>query len=120
LHIDQARAEVMDWYSWMTSSAKYQQILSLLNQIVANQAMEIKTMSAITDAVAALTTRVTAVQGTEASALTLIQGIVTQLNTALANAADADAAVTAVKALTAQLQASDDPLAAAVAANQPK
>lgn len=104
---------------WNALTSELGAIRTQLAKILANQTTEIKSMSDISDAVAALTVKVTKVQGTEASALTLIQGIVAQLNEAIANAADAAAAVTAVKALTAQLGASDDPLAAAVVANQP-
>ena len=102
---------------WNALTSGLSAIQKQLTLILANQTKEFNIMSQISDAVAALTTKVTTVQGTEASALTLIQGIVAQLNAALANAADDAAAVTAVKALTAQLGVSDDPLAAAVAAN---
>lgn len=106
--------------TWHNLPAQIDTLLANQQAIMVLLTQEKKSMSDISDAVAALTTRVTAVQGTEASALVLIQGIVAQLNKALADAADDVAAVAAVKALTAQLQASDDPLAAAVMANQPK
>lgn len=111
----------MSWISkseWIALNSKLNAIQTSLALILTNQTKEFKTMSQISDAVAALTAKVTTVQGTEASALTLIQGIVTQLKAALANAADDAAAVAAVTALTTQLGASDDPLAAAIAANQ--
>ena len=110
---------LVDHATWTAMQDAISRIDSNVIKIAAQQTKEIKIMSDISDAVAALTARVTTVQGTEASALTLIQGIVAQLNAALANAKDDAAAVTAVKALAVQLQASDDPLAAAVVAANP-
>jgi hypothetical protein len=76
-------------------------------------------MSALSDAVAALSTQVAQQTTVEQSAITLINGIAAQLAAALANAADADAAVAAVTALTTQLQTDATSLAADVAANTP-
>ena len=77
-------------------------------------------MSQISDAVAALQTQVTQQTTVEQSAITLIQGIVAQLQAALDNAKDDGAAVAAVEALTAQLQTSASALSTAVSAVPPQ
>jgi prophage DNA circulation protein len=69
-------------------------------------------MTAIDDAVAALTTQVQANTDAESSAITLIQGLATQI----ASLASDPAAITA---LAAKLKTSADSLAAAVMANTP-
>lgn len=98
---------------------KLDAIIRNQDAILANQAQEIKIMSKISDAVAALTTQVEQNTAVENSAVTLIQGIAKQLSDALANAADDAAAVQAVGAITAQLNTDAGSLAAAVAANTP-
>jgi hypothetical protein len=94
-----------------------QQVLANQVVILANQAKGANTMSAISDAVAALQTQVTQQTTVEQSAITLIQGIAAQLTAALANSADDTAAVAAVAAVNQTLQTSAAALAAAVAAN---
>jgi hypothetical protein len=69
-------------------------------------------MAAIDDALATLTTQVQANTDTEASAVTLIQGLAVLIQQ---NAADP----AAVNALAAKLKASADALGAAVTANTP-
>lgn len=90
---------IPDW------SAKLDQILCLLNQLICRT----KNMSAELDA---LTAEVAAVAEVEASAIVLIKGLVAQIT-----AAGTDPAKLA--ALTASLTASADALAAAVTANTP-
>lgn len=69
----------------------------------------------IQDALAQLQTEVSSIRDTEQSAVTLIQGLQTQLNDALNSSSDPTEVVAAVQAVTNQLQQDAAPLAAAVA-----
>lgn len=88
--------------SWWIPNKSLQ---ALLHQVLANQAQGERTMSAISDAVATAKTKL----DNEGVQLGLLIGLVTTLNQelkdALANAADADAAVAAVTALSAEMDA---------------
>lgn len=73
----------------------------------------------IQDALASLQTEVQQVRDTEQAAVTLITGLQTQLSDALASSTDPTEVVSAVQAISDQLQTDAAPLAAAVAANTP-
>lgn len=81
--------------------------------------------TALNDAITSLTAQVTATEGTEASAVALINGFAAQIQTAVAAALTADdaadagsiqAAQSAISAVTARFAASGAALGAAVAA----
>jgi hypothetical protein len=84
-----------------------QQILSLLKELA-------KMSASISVNLQALMTQVAQTTSVEASAVTLIQGIATQLSAAIANSDDS-----ALPALVTDLNTSATALAAAVAANTP-
>lgn len=88
------------------------QILARLDAI---SKQETKSMSAISDAVAALTAKAASIQSTEDAALAALNGLRDQLKAAIANAADSDAAVTAVNSIVGALDTHNAPLAAAIA-----
>jgi hypothetical protein len=94
------------------SAADGQILAAQLTNLTAQQQKENELMSAMTDAVTALTNQVTANTTVEGSALVLIQGIAAQITAAAGNPAQ-------VTALASQLKTSADALAAAVAANTP-
>lgn len=73
-------------------------------------------MTAITDALDGLNTKVGALETAEASAVALLQGLKSALDAALA-LGDPAAIVTAVTAVSARIGTDTDTLAAAVAAN---
>jgi Rad3-related DNA helicase len=71
----------------------------------------------IQDALAQLQTEVSGIRDTEQAAVTLIQGLQTQLSDALNSSPDPAEVVAAVQAVTNQLSQDAAPLAAAVANN---
>lgn len=83
-----------------------------LDAILANQE---KIMSAISDAVGQLVTTTQKIEDTEDAALAALNGLRDQLKAALANAADATAAVANVQQVIAGMTTHNDPLAAAIA-----
>lgn len=98
---------------FLTVNTKLDEIITLLKAVTVQ---EKTTMSAISDAVAALTAEAATIGNTEDSALTVLNGIKNQLAAAIANAADATAAVASVNQIVAALDAHNVPLAAAIAA----
>ncbi len=72
-------------------------------------------MSAISDAVAALTAKAGQLADTEDAALVVLNGLRDQLAGAIANASDAAAAVVNVQQVIAGMDAHNAPLAAAIA-----
>ena len=113
----------MPLFGYVTNNelaAMLQQVISNQVTILANQAKGAKAMSAISDAVAALSAKVTAENTVIASAVTLLQGLSQQLKDALANAADDAAAVQAVTDITTSIDQQTQTLAAAVATNTPQ
>jgi ADP-ribosylglycohydrolase len=87
-------------------------IESLLHQIIAQGKAH---MTAITDALDGLNTKVAALETVEASAITLLQGLKSALDAALA-LGDPAAIVAAVQTVSDKIGADTDTLAAAVAA----
>lgn len=78
-------------------------IIAKLDQVLANQAQEKKTMSALSDAVATLTTGVTALAKAVTDADAAIQKEITALTAAIANGTDTTAAIANITALSASL-----------------
>ncbi len=72
-------------------------------------------MSDISDAVGELTAKAAKIEDTEDAALVVLNGLRDQLTAAIANAADAAAAVTNVRQVIAGMTTHNDPLAAAIA-----
>jgi hypothetical protein len=95
------------------------EVAAMLQTIIANQTRGLTLMSQISDQVNAIRQQVAANTTVEGSALVLIQQIAAKLQAALDNAKDDAQAVSDLQALTTQLKASADPLAAAVTANTP-
>ena len=104
---------------WFDYSRQFQQLNAKLDSIAAQLTafikQENKVMSELSDAVAALTSKAASIESTEDSALTVLNGLRDQLKAALANAADATAAVAAVNEVVAALDTHNAPLAAAIA-----
>lgn len=84
-------------------------------QIASKQTQEIKEMSDISDAVGDLVTTAAKIEGTEDSALVVLNGLKDQLAAALANAADAATAVVNVRQVIAGMTTHNEPLASAIA-----
>lgn len=72
-------------------------------------------MSAISDAVAALTAKASEIENTEDAALIVLNGLKEQLASAIANAADATAAVANVQQVISGMDTHNAPLASAIA-----
>ncbi len=103
-----------------TLQSLLQGISDKLSTIISNQQKEQISMAALDDQITALTIEVANNTTVEASALTLIRGLKTQLATALAAAAAAGATPVQLASLTSlvgTLTTSDAALAAAVGAN---
>lgn len=91
--------------AWWNSEviALLRQVLVNQQTIIANQKKEAVIMSAISDAVATLKTKLDS-EGVEIGVLTtFVQTLNQEIKDALANAADAEAAVTAITSLSAEV-----------------
>jgi seryl-tRNA synthetase len=78
-------------------------ISAKLDQILANQVQEKQAMSALSDAVATLTTGVTALATAVTNADAAIQKEITALTAAIANGTDTTAAIANIQQLSASL-----------------
>jgi hypothetical protein len=97
-------------------------LAEILQRVTTLQTQEKTDMAALDNAISALQTEVANQTTVDASAVTLMQGLSTQLAAALAAAANAGATPTQLAALTAlqtSLAGNDTTMAAAVTANTP-
>lgn len=106
--------------------AKLENLRQLLLETVRSshrqEQMERMIMSELTDAVAELGAKVDADTAVDSSAVTLLNGLtqlIKDLQTQVGQAADVPAALAAVKAFSATLEANNSSLAAAVVSNTP-
>lgn len=99
-------------YGSKRREAKLDLILARLDALMKQEKRD---MSAISDAVVALTTKAASIESTEDAALVALNGPRDQLKAALANAVDATAAVAAINDVVAALDTHNAPLAAAIA-----
>lgn len=90
----------------------YERLGRIERSVVNQTRKESRFMKTMSEAVAELKSEVEEVKGAEASAKTLIEGIAARIEAAAGNPDE-------ILALTAELKAATEPLAAAVAANQP-
>ncbi len=108
--------DAASWNSMLDAISRIDRAVAKIAITVnATKTEEDRIMSAISDAVAALTTKAGQLADTEDAALVVLNGLRDQLASAIANASDAAAAVANVQQVIAGMDAHNAPLAAAIA-----
>jgi len=95
------------------------QVLALLNQILAKETLIMATQADLQAAIDAADAKVTADTDVVNSAVTLLRALTQMVKDAIASGGDPSAAIAAVQAVVAKIEANTSSLAAGVAENTP-